>query len=90
MDRREGPWDVDDIIQVSPGHDKRFGSCLLVVSEVKSWGVQGYVTIPGDGEQGGNAYYRLPYKQDDGHTPAGLRVGTARARSQENEDQRGS
>lgn len=30
--------------------------CLLVVTDVKSWGVQGFVQIP----QGGRAYYRLP------------------------------
>jgi len=73
MDRAEGPWEVDDIVQVSPGHDERFGAALLVVSEAKSWGVQGYVQMPGSGQ----AYYRLPYKQADGITPAGVRVGTA-------------
>ena len=77
MDRAEGPWEVDDIIQVSPSHDEGFGAALLVVSEVKSWGVQGYVQVPGRGQ----AYYRLPYKQaanEFGEVfPAGLRVGTA-------------
>jgi len=77
MDRIEGPWEVDDIVQVSPGHDEAFGASMLVVTEVKSWGVQGYVQMPGKNGTGGQAYYRLPYKQADGVTPAGIRVGTA-------------
>lgn len=46
-----------DIIQITDKSDKWF-PCLLVVSEVKSWGVQGYVTIP-HSESVGNAYYRI-------------------------------
>lgn len=72
-DRREGPWEVDDIIQISPVHDEVFGAALLVVTESKSWGVQGYVKVPGKG----SAYYRLPYKRIDTNIPAGVRVGTA-------------
>ena len=33
----------------------------MVVSEVKSWGVQGYVKIPGRNQDGGEAYYRVPF-----------------------------
>lgn len=34
--------------------------CLVIVSEVKSSGVQGYITIPrNDGEKCENAYIRL-------------------------------
>lgn len=46
-----------DVVQIDPGHDERFGACLLVVTEVKSWGVQGYVKVPA----GGRAYYRVEY-----------------------------
>ncbi|KKM61992.1 hypothetical protein LCGC14_1526160 [marine sediment metagenome] len=76
-DRAEGPWEVDDIIQVSPGHDETFGAALLIVTEVKLWGIKGYVQTPDSGQ----VFYRLPYKQkttEHGEVfPAGLRVGTA-------------
>ena len=34
--------------------NKSFIACFMVVTEVKTWGVIGYVTIPGKGA----AYYR--------------------------------
>ena len=42
------------VVQISPEGDGMFAGCFLVVTEVKSWGVQGYVRIP----DRGNAYYR--------------------------------
>lgn len=48
-----------DIVQVTDKHDKWY-SCLLVVDEVKSWGIQAYITIPQNGGKPlGNAYYRI-------------------------------
>lgn len=47
-----------DIVQIDPEHNDLFGGCFMVVSEVKPWGVQGYVTIPKDGPR--QAYYRVP------------------------------
>jgi hypothetical protein len=47
--------DVGDIVQVNPELDT-FGGCMVVVSEVKSWGIQGYVQNAG---QDGQAYIRL-------------------------------
>lgn len=45
----------NDIVQVRPDFDV-FGACLVVVTEVKSWGIQGYVQSAGvDGQQ----YIRL-------------------------------
>lgn len=53
--------EVGDIVQVSPqvshGRDGQwFQTCLVVVTEVKAWGVQGYVQNAG---QAGQAYIRL-------------------------------
>jgi hypothetical protein len=42
------------IVQITNENDKWF-PCLLVVDEVKGFGVQGYITIP----QKGDAYYRV-------------------------------
>jgi hypothetical protein len=70
-------WEVDDIIQISPTHDERFGAALLVVTEARSWGVIGYVQIPGQGQ----AFFRLPYEPTEfsspGCTVTGLKVGHA-------------
>ena len=39
-------WQVGDVIQlVSPHCDKRFEGCLLVVSELHTWGVLGFVKL---------------------------------------------
>lgn len=51
--------EVGDIIQITDESNKWF-PCLLIVSEVKSWGVQAYITIPkNDGTRLGQAYYRI-------------------------------
>ncbi len=47
-----------DIVQINP-ETPTFGGCFLVVTEVKDWGVMGYVSIPG----GGEAYYRARHDQ---------------------------
>ncbi len=50
-----------DVIQITDKNDKWF-PCLLIVDEVKGWGVQAYITIPtNDEKQNGNAYYRIEY-----------------------------
>jgi hypothetical protein len=47
----------DDIVQVNP-EKEMFGGCMVVVTEVKSWGIQGYVQSAGvDGQQ----YIRLKF-----------------------------
>lgn len=52
------------VVQLSPTEtkNKMFAACLMVVTEVKSWGVQGYVQgLGGNGEPGGKAYYRAEW-----------------------------
>jgi hypothetical protein len=48
------PLQKGDIVQINPAHDEIFGGCLMVVTEPKSWGAQGYFDMPGKGK----AYYR--------------------------------
>lgn len=53
-----------DIVQLAPieTENPMFAGCLMVVTEVKSWGVQGYVQALGeDGKAGGQAYYRAKW-----------------------------
>lgn len=35
--------------------------CLIIIDEVKNWGIQGYITIPNNNkeEKNGNAFIRL-------------------------------
>ena len=45
---------VGAVLQIAPEHSEMFGACFLQVTEVKPWGVQGFVRVPG----GGNAFVR--------------------------------
>lgn len=47
--------EIHDIVQVNPAYEV-FGGCLVVVTEVKSWGIQGYVQSAG---VPGQQYIRL-------------------------------
>lgn len=50
--------EIHDIVQVNPTYEV-FGGCMVVVTEVKSWGIQGYVQNAG---QDGQAYIRLKHE----------------------------
>jgi hypothetical protein len=55
-----------DIVQLSPETCRApmFRGCMLVVTEIKPWGVQGYVQGLGvDWEMGGLAYYRAKHEE---------------------------
>jgi len=49
----------NDVIQIVP--ENKWGGCLAIVSEVKSWGVQCFVQIPLQGR----AYYRVNWDEFD-------------------------
>lgn len=56
------------IVQLSPEPgvcgNPMFAGCLMVVSEVKAWGVQGYVQDLGrDEKPGGQAHYRARFAE---------------------------
>ena len=55
---------VGDIVQVTP-EKEMFGACMVVVTEVKSWGIQGYVQSAG---VPGQQYIRLKF---DEYEPTG-------------------
>lgn len=48
-----------DVVQIDPDHDEAFGGCLMIVTEPKNFGAQGYVPIPG--KDRGLAFYRCPW-----------------------------
>lgn len=57
---------VGEIVQLNPETcaNPMFAGCLMVVTEPKPWGAQGYVTALGcDGKPGGQAYYRATWEQ---------------------------
>lgn len=54
-----------DVVQLSPETTANvmFRGCMLTVSKVREWGVQGYVQSLGkDGQTGGQAYYRSKWE----------------------------
>jgi hypothetical protein len=59
---------VGEIVQVNPDIET-FGACMVVVTEVKDWGVQGYVQSAG---VPGQQYIRL--KHDDYESTGGMAV----------------
>lgn len=48
-----------DVVQLNEKVDPMFVGCFMTVTEVKDWGVQGYIQIPG--ENAGQAYYRAKF-----------------------------
>ena len=55
-----------DLVQLNPETvgNKMFTSSIMVVTELKTWGVQGYVQALGEnGEPGGQAYYRAKWDE---------------------------
>ena len=57
---------VGDIVQIDPEHDLIFGAALMIVTEPKSWGAQGYVHVLGNTDAvvtfKGVAYYRCAFE----------------------------
>ena len=50
---------VGDIVQVNPNKEM-FGACMVVVTELKSFGIQGYVQSAG---VNGQQYIRLKFDE---------------------------
>lgn len=73
------PTTFGDIVQIDPEHDDVFGACFMTVTEVRPWGLIGYVRVPGKGDKGGNAYYRVPHGKY-------ARVGAAEWMSEDHSD----
>lgn len=53
--------EINDIVQVHP-EKEMFGGCMVVVTELKSWGIQGYVQSAG---VPGQQYIRLKFEDFD-------------------------
>lgn len=73
MEKRE--LKIGEIVQLSPETCKNpmFRACLMVISEPKAFGAQGYVQALGEHQgPGGQAYYRAGWEemeQTGGHAP---------------------
>lgn len=56
-------FSTNEIVQLIPGKcgNKCFDGCLLVVTLVHDWGVEGFVqTVGQNGQPGGQVHYRAP------------------------------
>lgn len=58
-----------DIVQVNERHD--WVGCFVYVTEVKSWGVQGFVQVPNQGQ----AFIRLKHEEYEKVGRAELQIG---------------
>lgn len=57
---------VGDLVQLDPANvgNPMFAGCIMVVTEPKPWGAQGYVQALGEnGSPGGQAYYRAKHEE---------------------------
>lgn len=50
---------INDVVQIDPASDEKFGGCFMIITEVKTWGAKGYITVPGFT---GLAYYNCNNK----------------------------
>ena len=57
---RDGQVQVGSVVQIDPAHDELFGGHFLIVTEIKEWGVQGYVKPLELGNK--VAYYRVKWE----------------------------
>ena len=61
------PLQVGEIVQLVPGETRNeaFAGCLMVVTEPKGFGAQGYVQALGEARDapGGQAYYRATWAE---------------------------
>ena len=60
------PIEVGDIVQLNPEttRAREFAGCMMVVTEKKNFGAQGYVQGLGEnGESAGQAYYRARWEE---------------------------
>ena len=62
----------NEIVQINPTKEM-FGGCMVVVTEVKSWGIQGYVQSAG---VPGQQYIRL--KSEEFKPTGGMAVWVAK------------
>lgn len=61
MDKRE--LKKGDIVQIGPIEDSFFTGCFMMVTEPKSWGAQGFVSMPGErGTIPKRAYTRVKFE----------------------------
>lgn len=55
---------IGDVVQLGPTtSNPMFAHCFMTITETKPWGAQGFVQVPGQGnEGGGQAYYRAKFE----------------------------
>lgn len=59
--------EIGQLVQLSPDavRNKAFASCIMVITEPRVWGAQGYVQALGEvhDNPGGQAYYRAQWDE---------------------------
>lgn len=56
--------EVGDVVQISPETSSAFAGCFMLVTEPKSFGAQGFISMPqARGQMPGQAYYRARFEE---------------------------
>ena len=58
------PEPIGQLVQLDPEKTENpmFAACIMIVTQVHNWGIQGYVQSLGvDGKSGGQAHYRAKH-----------------------------
>lgn len=58
-------YKINDVVQLNPETcNPIFAACFFIITEVRTWGCQGYVQMTGINEKpGGQAFYRATWKE---------------------------
>lgn len=66
------PYIVGDVFQINEAHGRKgWVGCLVMATEVKSWGIQGFIAAPKQHEEQARYFIRLKYDEIEyiGHAP---------------------
>lgn len=66
MEPSPSSFSAGDLFQINPNFvgNRAFAGCFLVATEIKTWGIQGYVQALGESraERGGQAFIRIDWE----------------------------
>lgn len=61
---KAGGLAAGDVVQIDPSAGGFFPACFMLVTEVKGWGAQGFVSVPKSRDESpGRAFFRATWEQ---------------------------
>lgn len=80
--------ETGDIFQIDPNKDSKMGAQFIVATDVKPWGIQGYLLLDHLDDSlvrvksSGAAYYRVPWENLQWVGKAEWMIGSAKSQEQ--------